>query len=444
MRVNTELKTRIPECAGLGKSQSGRTRRRNRCPNRCRNFCAARTRGPNFRTTCVDPPVFAILQVVFRAPLALAALLLACACASGGPPPKQPRKEAPVTLVPRLVITRDDASDIPELYDRAVELGRAGQHSQAARAFDRIVALDPDGPLADDALFQSGAEYDLAAELELSARRYEDLARRYPQSPLARPALARGIRVLSHLEAWPRAGLLARSLLVFESELGPFDRVAAYAAAALDSLERDDEQGAVTFIERGRTLIDERGLDAVGRITRELGALYFALGELRRRRAARIQFDPLPPDFPQVLERRCQLLLDAQSAYSDAMRAHDAHWSTMAGVRVGELYQGLHRDLMRVPMPQSADTPEKRQLFEGALRLRYAVLLHTALRMIEHTLTMAERTGERSAWVDRGRAARAAVQNEVRAEEAALAKLPFSKQTLEAALEELGRRHQPK
>jgi hypothetical protein len=303
------------------------------------------------------------------------------------------------------------------------------------------VELDPEGPLADDALFQAGAAYDLGAELEVAARRYEDLARRFPRSELARPALARGVRILTHLEAWERAGLLARSLLAFESELGPFDRVSAYAAAALDGLVRDDELGASTMIERGRTLIDERGLDAAGQVPRELGALYFALGELRRRRAARIVFEPLPPNFPVVMEQRCQLLLDAQSAYSDAMRAHDAHWSTMAGVRVGELYQSLHRDLTRMPVPKAADTLEKRQLFEGAIRLRYAVLLETALRMIDHTLAMADRTGERSGWVDRGRAARASVESEMRAEQAALARLPFSKQTLEAALDELKARH---
>ena len=217
MRVNTELATRIPDLARYAPSRSDLVVER-------RKFCAGRSRARNRGATRADPPVIAILNRVFRAHLALGTLLLACACATGAAPPKQPRKPVPVTLVPRLVITRDSASDIPELYDRALELGRAGRHPEAARAFERIVALDPDGPLADDALFQSAAEYDLAAELEQSARRYEDLARRYPQSPLARPALARGIRVLSHLEAWPRAGLLARSLLAFESELGPFDR----------------------------------------------------------------------------------------------------------------------------------------------------------------------------------------------------------------------------
>ena len=49
--------------------------------------------------------------------------------------------------------------------------------------------------------------------------------------------------------------------------------------------------------------------------------------------------------------------------------------------------------------PATADTPAKAQLFEGAMRLRYSVLLQKGLAMMEHTVTLAERTGEQSGWV---------------------------------------------
>jgi hypothetical protein len=140
----------------------------------------------------------------------------------------------------------------------------------------------------------------------------------------------------------------------------------------------------------------------------------------------------MPPNFGAVLEARCQLLLDAQSAYSDSMRAYDAHWSAMAGFRTSELYQKLHRDLLAVQPPPSADTERKRQLFEGAVRTRYAILLAKAKGMAEHTLAMAERTGEHSAWVDRTRAALKAIDQSIRDEESALAKLPYTKQDFEA------------
>src|SRR5690606_24453081 len=120
------------------------------------------------------------------------------------------------------------------------------------------------------------------------------------------------------------------------------------------------------------------GLDRVGVPSTDVAALYFSLGELRRLRSEELVFDPLPADFSQTLEQRCQLILDAQSAFSEAMRSNNAHWSSMSGVRVGELYQSLHGDLMAMPRPDAANTTEKKQLFEGAIRLRYSILLRKA------------------------------------------------------------------
>src|SRR6185436_3946729 len=183
---------------------------------------------------------------------------------------------------------------------------------------------------------------------------------------------------------------------------------------------------------KGRDVVERDRLDAAGALPRDLAALYFALGELRRIRGERIGFDPVPPKFAEVLEQRCQLLLDAQSAYSDSMRAYDAHWSAMAGFRTAELYEHLHQDLLAVQPPPSADTERKRQLFEGAVRTRYAILLTKAKGMAEHTLAMAERTHEQSDWVQKTREALRGIEQSIKDEETALAKLPYTKADFEA------------
>jgi hypothetical protein len=142
----------------------------------------------------------------------------------------------------------------------------------------------------------------------------------------------------------------------------------------------------------------------------------------------------VPENFAAALEQRCQLLLDAQGAYSDAMRAYDAHWSAMAGYRVGELYQKLHEEMMQVPPPKSANSEARRQLFEGAMRLRYSILLDKAKAMLDHTVTMAERTGEQSEWVLKARQARDAVEKAMVDESQALARLPYTRAQLQEAL----------
>ena len=165
--------------------------------------------------------------------------------------------------------------------------------------------------------------------------------------------------------------------------------------------------------------------------------MYFALGEVRRAEGEALVFTPMPDDFGAVLERRCQRLLDAQMAYSDAMRARDAHWSAMAGYRVGQLYQQLHRDVMHIAPPVQAKTLRQKQLFEGAMRLRYRVLLEKGLTMMSGTLKMAERTGESSAWVGRAREARQELELALQDEATAMKKLPFTEEELQAALDKL-------
>jgi hypothetical protein len=210
----------------------------------------------------------------------------------------------------------------------------------------------------------------------------------------------------------------------------------------MDAIERGDDNLAEQFVSRARAVIDEHQLDVPGRIHRDLAVVYFALGEVRRLRSARLRFVPMPTNFSEVLEQRCQLILDAQSAYSDAMRAYDAHWSTMAGFRVGELYSSLHTDVMQMVEQRPIENASRRQLFEGAMRLRYAVLVQKARNMLTHTLDMAERLGEKSEWVERVRATLLELTKRNQAEDEAIQRLPYSRESLSYALERLSKQPQ--
>jgi hypothetical protein len=382
------------------------------------------------------------MNVYFRVLLqgSLACALGACAAA---PPPSTevPRQAAGgaehEVEVPRTVVTPNGASSIPELLGDAASLAKAERWAEAASAYERAYTLEPDGASADEALWGAADAHDHANELERALARYELLAGRSPESAPGHDAMVRATRLLVFLGRFAPAGLYAERLLKKPELLSDFDRIAVFSARALALLERGEEQQASYFIEKGRDIVDLHQLDAAGRVPRDLAQLYYALGESRRVRAERVVFQPMPPNFGAVLEERCQLLLDAQSAYSDSMRAYDAHWSAMAGFRIAELYQRLHQDLLAVQAPPSADTERKRQLFDGAVRTRYAILLTKAKAMAEHTLSMADRTGEHSEWVDRTREALKSIDQRIADEEATLAKLPYTRQDFEAYLAQM-------
>jgi tetratricopeptide (TPR) repeat protein len=387
---------------------------------------------------------------------ALALLALGAAglpgCAAAAPAPRAvpaagpsgaEARAADQLTVPRTVVTPADARSVPELHEAAKAELVAGRYAEAAKQFDRIYELDPGGALAPEALYAAGLAHDGAGDRDAALARFEQTATRHPEAPLAREALVRAVRVAAHLERWQRCAEIAELLMQRYRDLTPLEGVVAWSGKGLGAVFSDAPDRAAYFVDKGRTLVEDNRLDAAGALPRDVAQLYFALGELRRVRGEKIGFVPVPPNFADVLEQRCQLLLDAQSAYSDTMRAHDPHWSAMAGYRVGELYQRLHEDLMKIPAPRAADTEARRQLFEGAMRLRYAILLDKGLSMMEHTLQMAERTGEKSEWVDRARRSTRELARARAAEQAAIDRLPYTREQLKEALEELAKQPEP-
>ena len=376
-------------------------------------------------------------RVLLRGSVAL--VLVGCAASPPAAKTAQPAPNRPGSEieVPRTVVTPGGASSIPELLREAGKLAAAERWGEAAAAYERVYALEPEGAYGDAALWGAADAHDHANQLEPALSRYELVSNRQPDTARGHDALVRATRLLVFLGRFAPAGVNAERLLKRLDQLGDFDRIAVYSARALALIDHGEDQQASYFIEKGRDIIDSRQLDAAGRVPRDLAQLYYALGESRRVHAERVVFQPMPPNFGAVLEERCQLLLDAQSAYSDAMRAYDAHWSAMAGFRTTELYEKLHQDLLAVQPPPSADTERKRQLFEGAVRTRYAILLTKAKGMAEHTLAMAERTGEHSEWVERTRVALKSIDARIADEEATLAKLPYTRQDFEAYLAQM-------
>jgi len=338
--------------------------------------------------------------------------------------------------VPTTIVTPDVTLDVVELFQIGQTGLRQGDYAAAAQAFDRIASHETEGLVLERALFQGALAHEALGDLEGAAARFEELARRFPAAQWSSEALLRSLRVRLHQEAWPAAAQTGRVVLERYPDGPPGVRILAYAARGLEMLANDRQAEGEYFIAKGMEIVDRFELDRAGRIPRDLAQLYFALGEARRRRAEQARLSPNVDEFSARLEERCQLLLAAQSAYSDTMRAYDAHWSTMAGYRVGELYERLHEELMQIPPPR-AGSDRRRLLFEGAMRLRYSVLLDKASSMLEHTLAMAQRTGESSEWVRRTEQSRGQLARARAEQQSALDRLPFSRAELKQALDDL-------
>jgi tetratricopeptide (TPR) repeat protein len=369
---------------------------------------------------------------------------LACGVGAGNSPPQtapSPSSTSSV-VVPTTYVSSKDASTLPEMFERAKVLLLGGKFAEAASAFDRVAQLEPNGSYAPAAIFNAGLAYDELEDRARALAHFRDLARRFPAAPETHPALIRTLRLLAFMEKWSEL-ISTSELIISHADALPVERLEGHGSRALGAIEQNDLDAAAAQISKARTILEDQHLDDGGRLPIGTAPAFFALGELRRIKGERIVFVPVPANFSQALEDRCQLLLDAQDGYVQAMRTYDAHWAAMSGYRVGQLYQKLHQDLLAVPAPASAKTERQRQLFEGAMRLRYRVLLEKGLQMLDRTLAMAQRTGEHSVWVLRARDAQTDMSRALAQEKDALKKLPWTEAQLQQALDDLSAKKAP-
>ncbi len=366
-------------------------------------------------------------------------LVLSSGCASTGTTrssrmPSEQSGEEVHSLEP-IIVKAYTAEQLSAEFDEARVILMEDRYAEAAPRFERLSKLATDPRLVALALFNAGVAYEGMGDRQQALVRHRELLGRYPRSRVVKASLVRISRLLGYLERWPELEETA-SLLLARKSLPVMDRIEALGALALALVAQGRLDDAQRFANRARDIIEENRFGQAGVPPVQLAQVAFAEGEVRRVRSERIKLVPVPANFVEVLEQRCGALLDAQRAYMDAMRSRDAHWSAMAGFRIGQLYQQLHREAMQIPSPAEA-TQAKKQLFEGAMRLRYRILLTKGLKMMEATLRMAQRTKESSFWVNRAREAKQQMEGALADEKAALAKLPYTEAEIREALERL-------
>jgi tetratricopeptide (TPR) repeat protein len=376
--------------------------------------------------------------------LLLAAVGVAACSPSTGQEPETPADEEladgklPHQTVERITIVGYRTSDLLAELERARAHLLVDRFEKAAKAFDRLMRISANPKITAVAMFNAGVAYEGLGKRDIAVRRYRELVDGYGAEQIARPGHLRLTRQLGYLERWQDLVEAADSLLE-RKDLSILDRIEGLGARALGLVEQKKVEEARISIGKAQELIDKHKLGLTGVPPFQLAQVAFAEGEARRLLSEKIKLVPVPPQFGEVLEARCQGLLDAQSAYTEAMRSRDGHWSAMSGYRIGQLYQQLHVEAMQIPPPQHADE-KKAKLFEAAMRLRYRILLEKGLEMMRGTVRLGQRTGEDSYWIARAKEAVTALEKSLAEEKAALENVPYTEQEVRAALDKLAKK----
>lgn len=364
--------------------------------------------------------------------LSFAVLTGACGGASQGtvrpaPPPQR------VDAENQIIGTRVEGT-ARELRARGERALLAQEWQAAADAFEALLAGDPGAANDPQVLYDLALAYEGLGERDKARERYREVVRRFPSDPNARTALAREVSLDAYLEDWKALGEVGEQILA-RKDIEVADKMLGLGARGLARIIAGDETGASRDVNDGLDLVEETRFGATGQLPVAAAMLKYAQGEIRKFRSEKVVLNPPPPDFVQKLELRCQLLLDAQSSYADAIRSIDLHWAAMSGYRVGEMYRALHQHLMMIPPTEKAKTENDKQLFYGIMHVRYRALLDKGLEMMKRTLALGERTGVASAWMKRAEAAKLEMERALEEEKATIKRFPFTEETLEKTLE---------
>lgn len=364
----------------------------------------------------------------------LAIVIGTLGCGGSAKPIESP-KEPPKTVDAsnQILGTRAEGTS-RELLAAGERAVLAQKWREAVDAFEALLAGDPSARDNPQVIYDLAVAYEGLGEREKARERYREVVKRFAADPNAKNALVREVSLDAYLEDWPALGEVAGQILG-RKDVEVYEKILGLGARALSRIEAGDETGASRDINDGLDIVDEHRIGATGQLPVAVAMLKYALGELRRVRSEKIVLNPPPPDFVQKLEMRCQLLLDAQGAYADAIRSVDLHWAAMSGYRVGEMYRTLHHHLMLIPPVEKAKTEHDKQLFYGIMHVRYRALLEKGMEMMKRTLALGDRTGVASAWMKRAEAAKKEMEKALEDEKGVLKSFPFTEEELEKALE---------
>lgn len=349
--------------------------------------------------------VFANRRSIWWLVWRLIGLIWLTSCATTGPSDK----EHHVTSVPPIHVVaytdtdefqslKLDAYDAEELFHRAAKQLRGGACADAVALYSQLIDEFPDSLLVEPALYNSGLCLDELGKYADAVASYQMLLEEYPLSRDKKDTYFRLAASLEELEAW---GEMIRILETLEQ-----DDVSLYA---LDRVEILTKKGAA-YMEMQQLGHAQFALESAIRIYTKDETIsatapdyYYSMAQFKLAEIthANMRAIPLPPDdvlVSSILEKKCQLLLDAQYMYTKVIRIGHPHWSAAAAYRTGALYHHLWKDMLDAPAPTGL-SQEEQGIYIEVLRKRIKVLLQKAVKQWKRTMKFSLRLNLDNKWI---------------------------------------------
>ena len=331
-------------------------------------------------------------------------LFIVAACSRPGPDttPVQTLQEVHVVQLSRPPGHTIDAYDAAELFSRGNRSLETGDCENALSHYQQLCNEFPESEYISPARYNTGICLDELGHFEEAVVIYQALLEQLPESSDLKDTLFRLAGSLEQLSRWEDMISTLDQLASHDALLSPVDRVEIRArkGAALMELNRPELARIELEYAIGVFTHDSS-------ISQTAPDYYYAMAQFKLAELihAEMRQVALPADdsmLGEILEKKCQRLLDAQYLYTQVIRIGHPHWSGAAAYRTGALYHHLWQDMLAAP-PPAALSAEERDMYTEVLRKRIRILLEKAVKQWRRTLKFAVRLQLDNDWITKTR-----------------------------------------
>jgi tetratricopeptide (TPR) repeat protein len=300
--------------------------------------------------------------------------------------------------------------DAITLYQEGLRYHESGRCDRAVAFYDRLIEEFSSSRYYSAAAFHAGRCLEELDRTEEAVRRYRVITRGLPKSKDWVDAGFRESLCLSRLGKNREASELLEKL-VHREDLSISDRIDALVLKGEALTKMGELVKAESAFRQALRIYRKRERDEY------LDPVPAARAEFRLSEMAEERFQAAPLRLPEKqmnadLEAKAALLLLAQGGYLRTIRYGDPEWATAAGYRIGNLYLHLHKAMEQAPVPPDLSENEI-QIYKDLLRRRTAVLLRKALKVLQMTVDLAERTFIQNRWTQAAREQIALIERQV-------------------------------
>lgn len=325
----------------------------------------------------------------------LAAGPLGCASQAPAQPPTEVPAEHAATA-PAVQSQEPSA-----LIERAEEALAADDPARAVALFARALDGSGEDAVARQAYPGLARAHELLNDFNAAIRAYDAYLTRFADAENLANVYARRGACEAEIEQWERSSHSYQLAHQAAADAAPSFRVEmlarrGFALFQLDALDEADKVLAEA---------NEVYEDAIAHETERFSTYYF-VGMSRFYRAAIIhrKFREVSIQLPEAqmskdFEQKLDLLVKAQDAYNDTIRAKHVFWVSAAGYQLGSLFEEFYDALMYAPVPDWLDE-KQRQIYYEELKKQLRPVVDKAIWVFEKNLETARRLGYENPFIE--------------------------------------------